>query len=253
MRAGGTERAGGPDEALAVSLPEIAARLRRHVLAVLVVFVLAAGVAYGFKHTAPTYSETATMVFIPPASTLHPNPFEAVGSTLTKAAGAIAADVMSPQGRQQVLNAGGTAQTDVELVNGYDLEYPFYSEPYLTVTSTSTDPDSVQRTFTLISKLITNEFTAQQVQAGVAPINRIQIVQAGDTGPLVQPGSSKRVLGALALLTIIALFAVVSFLDRHPVRLSRFSRLRVPGPGPTQLRRPGMRRADPAGPALRDY
>lgn len=236
-----------------MSLPEIAARLRRHVLAVLAILVLAAGAAYGFKHTAPSYAETATMVFIPPASTLHPNPFEAVGSTLTKAAGSMAAEVMSPQGQQQVQQAGGTAQMDVELLNGYDLEYPYFSEPYLTITTTSTSLDAVQRTFTAVTSLITHEFTAQQVQANVTPNNRIQTVLAGDTGPLVQPGSSKRVLGALALLTIVAIFAAASFLDRHPVRLSRRSRMRTPAPGPARRRLPGVRGADPAGPAVQEY
>jgi hypothetical protein len=236
-----------------VSLPEIAARLRRHVLAILAVLVLAAGAAYGFKHTAPTYAETATMVFIPPASTLHPNPYEAVGSTLTKAAGAIAAQVMSPQGQQHVQQAGGTAQIDVGLLNGYDLEYPFYSEPYLTITTTSTSPDAVQRTFTLVTRQITQEFTAEQVQANVTPNNRIETVLAGDTGALAQPGSSKRVLGALAILTLVAIFAVASFLDRHPVRLRRRSRMRAPARGPARRRLPGVRRTDPAGSAVQDY
>jgi len=42
---------------------------------------------------------------------------------------------------------------------------------------------------------------------------------AGDSGPLVQQGSSKRALIGLFILTIVAVFAAASFLDRHPVGL----------------------------------
>ena len=40
---------------------------------------------------------------------------------------------------------------------------------------------------------------------------------AGDTGPLEQQGSSKRAMFGLFILTIVAVFAAASFLDRHPV------------------------------------
>jgi hypothetical protein len=235
-----------------VSLPEIAGRLWRHKLAVLAVLVLAVGAAYGFKHAAPSYEETGTLVFVPPVSTIHPNPFEATGKADTIAAGAIAAEVMSPQGQQRVQQAGGTAQIDVGLVNTYDLEYPNYSQPSLTVTTTAVDPNSVQRTYTLVTNLLTREFTAHEVQANTEPKNRIRIVMAGDTGPLAQMGSSKRVLGALAILTLVAVFAVASFLERHPVRLSRLLS-RTPELDRAQGRLPGIRRPGPAGPAARDY
>jgi hypothetical protein len=234
-----------------VSLPEIAGRLWRHKLAVLAVLILAVGAAYSFKHAAAAYEETGSMVFVPPVSAIHPNPFEATGKADTEAAGAIAAEVMSPQDQQRVQRAGGTAQIDVQLFNSYDLEYPNYSQPSLTVTTTAADPDSVQRTFTLVTNLLTRQFTAHEAQANAEPKNRIQIVMAGDTGPLVQLGSSKRVLGALAILTLVAIFAVASFLDRHPVRLSRRTRMRAPGLAQRRLR--GARRADPAGPVVQDY
>jgi hypothetical protein len=56
---------------------------------------------------------------------------------------------------------------------------------------------------------------------------------AGDSGPLAQQGSSKRALIGLFILTIVAMFAAASFLDRHPVRL--------PLPGRSKR---GTRRAD---------
>jgi hypothetical protein len=231
-----------------VTLPEIAGLLWRHVLAVLAVLALAAGVAYGFKHSAPPYAETSTMVFIPPVSGVHPNAFSAVGGSLTAAAGTVAATTMGTQNQQQVLREGGTAAIDVEAVNGYNLQYPDYSFPYLTVTTTSVDFSAVHRTFTLVTNLMTNEFTAQQVQDDVTPNNRIQIVLAGDTGPLLEQGSPKRALGGLVILTIVAIFGVASFLDRHPIRLIRSFRKRMPEERSSRTRLPHIRQADSAAP-----
>ena len=228
-----------------MSLPEIAGLLRRHLLAVLAVLIVAAGVAYTFKHTPPTYSETATLVFVPPESGTHPNPFEASSGSILEAAGTIAIQVMSPQGQQRVRAAGGTAQVDVGLVNGYNLQYPNYPNPYLTVTTTSRDFPAVHRTFTAANKVLTDEFTATETQDNVTPNNQVQIVMAGDTGPLAEPGSSKRALGGLIILTIVAIFAVAAFFDRHPVRLMRSGR-RTPEPRPSQMRIPRLQAGDPA-------
>jgi len=229
-------------------LPEIAGRLWRHALAVLAVLFVAAGVAYSFKHTAPTYQESASIIFLPPISGAKPNPFSAVGGSLTEAAGAVVADFMSPQGLDRVRQAGGTADVDVELLNSYNLEYPNYSSPYLTVTTSSQDFGAVHQTFKLVTKLLIDRFNARQVQYSVAANNQIYPDLIGDTGPLEGQGSSKRALVGLAILTIVAVFAVTSFLDRHPIRLSRLLNRGAAGPGRPQwplprLRRPGIREA----------
>ena len=207
-----------------MSLPQIAGLLRRHLLAILVVLAIAAAVEYEFKHSAASYAETATMVFVPPESGVHPNPFAAVGGSLTVVAGVLAVNSMSPQEQQLVARAHGTGTYDVELVNDYNLQYPNFSSPYLTVTTISSDPAAAHTTYTVLSQLLTNQFMTQQAQDGVLPNSRIQIVVAGDTGPLIQQGSPKRVLIGLFILTIVAVFGVAAFFDRHPVRLSRLRR-----------------------------
>jgi hypothetical protein len=231
-----------------VSLPEIAGLLRRHFIAVLAVLIIAAGVAYGFKHAAPTYTENGTLVFVPPISGAKPNPFEAVGGALTETAGTVAAQTMSPQGQQQIARAGGTAQIDVELLNSYNLQYPNFSNPYLTVSTTSKDFPAVHQTFTVVTKLLTDQFTAAQVRDGVAPNNRVVILLAGDTGPLLEQGSSKRALAGLIILTLIAIFAVASFFDRHPIRLLPSARRRAAEPRPSPVRAPRVRAGNPAAP-----
>ncbi len=202
-----------------MSLSGALALLRRHFVAVLVILVIAAGVEYTFKHSAPAYAEVGTLVFIPPTSGAHPNAYSAVGGSILEAAGTLAVSAMSPREQQEVLRSGGNAAYDVELLNSYNLEYPDYSNAYLTVSTASADPVAVHRTYALVTHLLTSQFRAQQAAFGATPNNRVEIVMAGDTGPLVQQGSSKRALIGLFILTIVAVFAVASFLDRHPVRL----------------------------------
>jgi hypothetical protein len=204
-----------------VSLSGAFAMLRRHFVAVLVILVIAGGVEYSFKHAAPVYAETGTMVFIPPTSGAHPNAYAAVGGSLLEAAGYLAAKAMSPQEQQLVQAQGGTTQYDVELLNSYNLEYPNFSNAYLVVTTTSADPVAVHHTYSVVTQLLNKQFRQQQAASYVTQNNRILIVMAGDTGPLAQQGSSKRALIGLAILTIVAVFAAAAFLDKHPVRLRR--------------------------------
>lgn len=202
-----------------MSLSGAIALLRRHFVAVLVILVVAAGVEYTFKHSAPAYAEVGTLVFVPPVSGAHPNAYSAVGGSILEAAGTLAVNAMSPQEQQQVLRGGGNAAYDVELLNSYNLEYPNYSNAYLMVSTASTDPVAVHRTFALVTRLVTSQFQAQQAADGATANNRIETVMAGDSGPLEQQGSSKRALIGLFILTVVAVFAAASFLDRHPVRL----------------------------------
>lgn len=202
-----------------MSLSGALALLRRHFVAVLVILVIAVGIEYSFKHSAPSYAEVGTLVFIPPVSGAHPNAYAAVGGSILEAAGTLAVQAMNLREQQQVQRGGGNAAYDVELLNSYNLEYPNFSNAYLMVSTASADPVAVHRTYVLVSHLLTSQFQAQQVAFGATPNNRIQIVMAGDTGPLEQQGSSKRALIGLFILTIVAVFAAASFLDRHPVRL----------------------------------
>lgn len=199
--------------------------LRRHFIAVLVILAVAAGVEYSFKHTAPVYAETGTLVFIPPTSGAHPNAYAAVGGSLLEAAGYLATKAMSPQEQQLVQAQGGTTQYDVELLNSYNLQYPNFSNAYLVVTTTSSDPVAAHRTYGAVTQLLYKQFREQQAAADVTLNNRVLMVMAGDTGPLAQQGSSKRALIGLAILTIVAVFAAAAFLDKHPIRRRRIGSL----------------------------
>jgi hypothetical protein len=198
--------------------------LRRHLAAVLVVIICVAAVAVFFKRTPVTYQQSGTVVFDDPVSAGFPNTYTSFSGSLVKAAGLMAGSVMSPQDGSKIRAAGGTSAYGVAPYNDYNLEYPDYSDPYVIVTTYATDPSQVQHTFTVVIQQLYSDLVARQVQAGVAPVNRITAHLVGNSGPLPQPGSSKRVDAGLLALGIIAAFAVAIFLDRHPIRPNRFLR-----------------------------
>jgi hypothetical protein len=202
-----------------VSPQAIAALLCRHIAAILVVLAIAASVAYALRRAPIQYQDSATMVFVAPASTMFPNPLTSLSISLIDTAGTIAVSVMSPQGQQDVERAGGTISYDVELVNSYNIEYPDYSDPDVTITAEAASPAQAQHTFNLVTQTLRRELLFDQ--AGVLPINRISAVVIGVTGPVSQRGSAKRVFAGLLALTMVAIFSVAGFLDRHPIRIRR--------------------------------
>ena len=189
-------------------------------LAVLGVLVIAMGVAYTIKTAPVTYTEGGTVVFNPPVSRSFPNPYASTSGTLITTGEVLTLFMMGAQGQQEVQAAGGTTPYDVALVNSYNQEYPNYSSPESAVYATGTDLPGVQRTLTAVMQVLTRELATRQAAAGAPVVDRITAKLVGNPGPLAQRGSSKRVFGGLLLLTVIAVFTVCVFLDRHPVRLN---------------------------------
>src|SRR5208282_3850412 len=169
-------------------------------------------------------------VFTSPPSADFPNPYSSFTQSLIEAAGLVAILVMNPQSQQQVRAAGGTGTYDVGLVNSYNLQYPNFSDADATVTVTNATPAATSRTFTAVTRQVDGILTNLESRAGVPRLNRIGVHVIGVTGPLSQQGSSTRVFAGLLFLTIVAVFAVAGFLDRHsfrPRRLPGFRSLAV--------------------------
>ena len=200
-----------------MNLREIAALMRRHIIAVMVILVLAASVGYMLKRTKPVYEETGTVVLAIPSSAQNPNPYNFFGDSLTYTGYVIVHMLMSPQGQQQLRAAGAIGTFNLALVNAYNEEYPNY-EPYIAVTGGSRDPADAHRTFAIVAKVLSDDLSAMQAQQGVLPLDRISGTMVGDSGTIIQSGSPKREYGMLAALVIVVVFTVVLFLDRHPLR-----------------------------------
>ena len=206
-----------------MTLREIAALIRRNLLATVVVLMLAASTGYDIRSSAPTYTASATVVFTATKSLA--TAFYATGafrSPLIVTEVMMAQDLGDRGVQKQVRDLGGTAKFELVPFNVYDLEYPDYAEPFGTLTTTSTSPASAGRTLTIVLRYLAERLAAIQAQVGVHARNRIQTYLAGRTPPTAQKGSRPRVFAGLLLLTVIAVFLVSNFLDRR--RRSRAER-----------------------------
>ena len=196
-----------------MSLLDIAVLMRRHAVAVVVMLVLASVLGYELKHAKPLYNDSATVEF---KTSGNPFPFEN-GYLVT--ADLMVRSMMSPQSEQLVRQAGGTVNYYVYLVNLYNIEYPDYSLPYAYIYVTAVDPVDAERTFSAVMHVLSDELKARQAGNSISPANQIYIsVLSQTTGAVPLTGYPKRTFGALAVLTLIAVFLVAAFLDKHPIR-----------------------------------
>jgi len=217
-----------------MTVRKIAALMRRHLVAVIVVLTIAAGVTYSIVSTPPTYSETATVIFSAGPSLADSRASASFMIPLIATEVMMSQTMMSSPTQNQVRAVGGTASFELVPYNLYSLQYPDYGEPITMLTVTSPSPAAIQRTFGAVLGLLGRRLAAMQAQ--VPPRNRIQDSLVGDSGIAAQPGSSMRVLGGLVLLTVIAVFMVANFLDRRQYRLG------VPRPRGRQVPAAGQAR-----------
>jgi hypothetical protein len=230
-----------------VSPSELAALARRHTIAVTMILLVAAGAAFTFKHTLPTYSESATVIVTAPDAP----PYTAGGSTVLTTAEVMVNWIMGPQGQQQIHQAGVDNGFDAELLNFANMQYPYYVEPYLVVSASAHDPAAAHRAFTIVTRIVNDYLAALQRQKGVTPDNLMRTDVIGDTGPLIQQGSSKRSFAGLFLLTIVAAYLMLRFLDHHPVRPRALLRSQLRSRRDPAVRDP-LVRPGPSLPALPD-
>jgi hypothetical protein len=176
--------------------------------------MLAVGLAWDIKTTPPTYEEGATIVFMLPGA----NPYSTLGSQLIPVTNLMTATITSTKYLGEIRAAGGTAASNIAMVNLYNEQFPQYGVPYVSISSESSDPAAVGRTFDIIVETLRNLLSSRQTQAGVPQWGRVSIRVVGDSGVRARGGSHIRVLFGLAVLTLMALFMVVTFLDRHRPR-----------------------------------
>jgi len=207
-----------------VTFRELAGLMRRHLLAVTVVLMIAAGVGYGLRRTPPLYSESAAVMFTVKGSLADSRPSASYLSSLIATEVMMAETLMTSPWQSKIRDEGGEGSFDFTPFNSYSLQYPNYYEPGATLTAVSRRPADVKRTFTLVFQLLGQRLSAMQAKARVPARDRIQALLVGNDTPVAQPGSPKRVLGGLLMLAVIAVFTVMNFLDRRSGRLFRSTR-----------------------------
>jgi hypothetical protein len=218
-----------------MSLPADVARRRLRRAAVMVVFLLAAGLAYAIEGVPPTYLDSASVLFSLPKSQTNPNAYYYFAPSLIMSGEGISQLLANPQVRGQIRRAGGTADVNLALINLYNEEYPEYGEPLATLTSASQSAASTHRTFRIAKRVLDKILNSIQENAGVPMHNRISAQIFADTGPIIQQGSSKRVYAGIALLAAIGTGLLWGLIDRRVTRPS------LPLRGIRERRRRGVR------------
>jgi len=199
-----------------MSLLDIASLMRRHAIAVVLLLVVIATSGFALVRAAPQYNDTTTVDFKTTA-----NPFVEAESLLVTS-DLMTRSMMSPQSEQLVRQAGGTVGYQVSLVNLYNIEYPNYSDPYITVSVTAGNPLQVKNTYDAVMRVLADELVSWQSGKGIRSINQIGLyVLSGTQGVVPLSGSSARTLAALLVLTVIFLYLIAVFLDRYEIWLPR--------------------------------
>jgi hypothetical protein len=205
-----------------VSLRDLVALARRHLVVVMVIILAATAMAYDFKKTPPLYQESATLVLSPIAAKPNPNPYvSSYGESLINTGGLLVQWITGPQGQQVLQRAGISKSFDISLVNLSDQEYPYYGVPYATASGTATTLSEAHRVFLTGIRIFKQELFAWQSQLHVPEQGQVTTYMVGDTGPEIQAGSNKRVYAGLILLTIVTAYFLLSSLENRPVRIGR--------------------------------
>lgn len=206
--------------------------IRRHLVIAALVLCVAVGVAYSVKRAPLTYSENAVIVLAPPGQELSPpysNPYAPpFGTSLVSTGELMEKWVDGAQGQQDLQRAGMKNSFGIALINFSNQEYPYYVVPDLAVSSVASTPASAHRALVSGIRMFTQELAQRETAAQVPANDQIVVRVIGDSGPASQPGSTKRTFAGLAILTIIAMCMITTFVDRRrSMRQFSLNRLRA--------------------------
>jgi hypothetical protein len=187
--------------------------LHRYIYIVIPVVTLLILIAHSIERIPATYVDSATVVFATNTTSLALNPNSTVDGSLITTDAVVVGSLMDPQSRVLVRQAGGTADFNLSLINFDNQDFPEYSYPLAVLMTQSVDPLAAYHTFNAALKVLRQILA--DLQAHVSQPDRISLRVVGATGPVRQPGSLKRSLAAIGLLTLIAIGIVANFLSRN--------------------------------------
>lgn len=202
-----------------MSLSELAGLARRHVIAVTVVFLIALGIAYDFKHTNPGYAETATVTL----TTASPHNSSYEGSLITTCQ-VVVAWISGPEGQRSLQHVGAGSGFTVTLVNDSNADDPQYEHPYLTASATNLDAAATHREFVKGMDVLNERLASTQASAQMPAQMRVTALVLADSGPNTLAGSRSRTYGALGFLALVAAYLIARFFDNRSARFPKWRR-----------------------------
>lgn len=202
-----------------MSVGQLAALARRHVLAVCLIWLVTAGIAIDFRYTPPIYQETATVALEPEnfisVEPLSVNQSFLENNSLITTCLLLAMRLSGPQGEAQLHRAGVTGNFAVSVVNDSNADTPSYPYPDLLVSVADRNPDTTHQQWIEAGQVIAANIAAIQANNHFPTRDLIATYTLSDSGPIPQRGSLVRTYAALMFLACVATFCMCRFLDLH--------------------------------------
>jgi hypothetical protein len=200
-----------------VSVKQLAALARRHVLAVCLILLAATGIAIYFGHAPSSYDETA-IVTVEPESFMSLPPHDPdlvflANSSLITTCQLLTMRLSGPRGEAQLRGAGVTGEVSISVVNSYNADHPTYNYPDLLVSVTDGSPGTTHRQSFEVRQVIAANLADLQVGDHITNDDLIVAYILSDSGPISQKGSLIRTYAALVVLALVAMFLACRFLD----------------------------------------
>jgi len=206
-----------------VSPLEIPSLLRRHLLAVATICVLAAGITFSLERENPGYAYSGTVAV---SSQQVQNKLFTYYRSLLAVEEVLNTYIGGPAAGSTVRTKGDSGGYTVTMVNYNNEQLPFYKNPYLNITATASSPEGAVAIYDVVVRLLKQELAALQGNGAIIgssePIKLTLAVQPGSLAGL--QGSRVRSLGGIILLTIMATVLSASALDHWEQRQRRRQR-----------------------------
>jgi hypothetical protein len=196
-----------------MGISELALLWRRHWIAVLIVVVIACGLLYRLHKDAPVYMDSAHVTFgVSNKGQANMTPVNE--EDLIIMGDADCYHLNGQSGVAAVRKLGGLGSYQISLVNFYNEQYPALNQPEAVLQAESNDPVIAQQTFNAVFKALQQAMAAQQSAHGTAAEFQIYPeIEGGTSGVIPQDGSRLRVLVAILILTLVAMYGVAKGLD----------------------------------------
>lgn len=202
-----------------MSLSDLLVLARRHILVIIVVFLVFLGVAYDFKHSRPAYKETATVVFqVPNADNA-----TYLSSQITTCQ-ILVMQISGAKGQQQLRHVGIDGGFTAVVVNSSNADEPSLQHPYLTVSATGQSAAAARSEFTAGMGVLADDMKTLQARFHLPTDDQISALTLSNSGPVTQAGSESRAYAALVLLALVSAYVIARTLDNRVIRWRRVQR-----------------------------
>lgn len=201
-----------------MSLRQLIVLARRQAVAILIVFLVVLGFAYSVKKTPVPFLDSGTLVLAVPSAVSNPY-YSQYTAALISTGDVVEHWIDGPEGQAALQRAGAGSGFTVSLVNFSDEEYPLFSQPYLTVTASTDGVEADEQLFAAGVGVFNAELAKVQTSASAERSHLIVSKLIGVSGPIIQPGSSKRVYPGILLIGVIAAYMLAAALDKRGRRI----------------------------------